>query len=76
MEWLTDRLFKVIEIKNNEMIESFIVERSWNQWFLSKKSFCTRRSRRKKMFSEILTQNSLPVVERGSLKKFAHNILR
>ena len=28
----------VIEIKNNEILLSFLVERSWNQWLLSKKS--------------------------------------
>ena len=29
--WLRDRLCNVIEIKNNGMIQSFLVERSWNQ---------------------------------------------
>ena len=53
MEWLTDRLLNVTESKNKEMIQSFLVDRSWNQWFLSKKIFCTRRSRKKKMFSKI-----------------------
>ena len=67
IEWLTDRLCNVIEIKNNETIQSFLVERSWNQWFLSKKSFCTRRSREKKMFSKIWPQNSW---EEGSVKQY------
>ena len=53
MEWPRDSLCNVIEIKNNEMIQLFLVERSWNQWFLSKKIFCIRRFRKKKMFSEI-----------------------
>ena len=50
MEWLTERLCNVIELKSNEMIQSSLVGRNWNQWFLTKKSFCTRRSRKKKMF--------------------------
>ena len=41
--------YNVIEIKINEMIQSFLVEWSWNQWLLLRKSFWTRRSR-KKMF--------------------------
>ena len=45
--WLIDRLCNRIEIKNNEMIQSFLVGRSWNQWFLLNKNFCTRRSRKK-----------------------------
>ena len=53
MEWPRDRLCYVTEIKNNEMIQLFLVERSWNQWFLSKKIICIRRFRKKKMFSEI-----------------------
>ena len=53
MQWPRDSLCNVIEIKNNEMIQLFLVERSWNQWFLSKKIFCIRRFRKKKMFSEI-----------------------
>ena len=52
-EWPKDRLCNVIEIKNNEMIQLFLVERSWNQWFLSKKIFCIRRFRKKNMFTEI-----------------------
>ena len=44
-------------MKDNEMIQLFSVDRSWNQWFLSKKKFCTRRYR-KKMFRD-LTTNSL-----------------
>ena len=67
MAGLTDRLCNVIEIKNKEMIQSFLVERSWNQWFLSKKSFCTRRSREKKIFSKIWPQNSW---EEGSVKQY------
>ena len=47
---LADRLCNVTEINNNEMIQLLLLERSWNQWFLSKKSFCTRRSRKKKYF--------------------------
>ena len=50
-------LCNVIEIKNKEMIQSFLVERSWNQWSLSKKIFFTRRFRKKKMFSEIWPQS-------------------
>ena len=53
MEWPRDRLCNVTEIKNNEMIQLFLVERSWKQWFLSKKIFCITRFRKKKMFSEI-----------------------
>ena len=53
MECLRDRPCNVIKIKNNEMIQFFLVERSWNQWSLSKKIFCIRRFREKKMFSEI-----------------------
>ena len=53
MEWLRDRICNVIEIKNNEMIQSLLVERSWNQWFLSKNIFCIRRFIKEKMFSEI-----------------------
>ena len=55
MEWLRIRLCDVTEIKNNETIQSFLVERDWNQWFFSKKIFCIRKFRKKKMFSEILT---------------------
>ena len=36
MEWPRHRIWNVIEIKSNEMIQSFLLERSWNQWFLSK----------------------------------------
>ena len=50
MELLRDVI--VIEIKNNEMIQLLLVERRWNQWFLSK-IFYIRRFRKKKMFSEI-----------------------
>ena len=53
MKWSRDRLCNMIEIKNNEMIHLLLVERSWNDWFLSKKIFCIRRFRKKKMFSEI-----------------------
>ena len=53
MEWPRDRLCNVIEIKNNEIIQLLLVERSWNQWFLSRKVFCIRRFRKKKMLSEI-----------------------
>ena len=67
MEWLIDRLCNVIEIKNNEMIQSFVVERIWNQWFLSKKIFCTSRSRKKKMFSKIWPQNSLREKGKGTV---------
>ena len=56
MQWPRGRLCNVIEIKNNEMIQLFLVERSCNQWFLSKKVFCIRRFR-KKMFSEIWPQS-------------------
>ena len=56
-EWPIDRLCNVIEIKNNEMIQLFLVERSWNQWFLSKETLCIRRLRKKKMFSEIWPQS-------------------
>ena len=55
--WEVMRLCNAIEIKNNEMIQSFLVETSWNQWFLSKKIFCIRRFRKKKMFSEIWPQS-------------------
>ena len=47
IDWLIDWLCNRIEIKNNEMIQSFLVGRSWNQWFLLNKNFCTRRSRKK-----------------------------
>ena len=40
----------MIEVKKNEMLQSFLVERSWNKWCLSKKSFCTRRPRKNKIF--------------------------
>ena len=63
MEWLIDILCNVIVIENNEMIQSFLVERVWNQWLLSEKSFFTRRSRKKKMFSEIWPQNALSSVK-------------
>ena len=53
MEWPRDRLCNITEIKNIEMIQLFLVERSWNQLFLSKKIFCIRRFRKQKMFSEI-----------------------
>ena len=53
MEWPRDILCNVTEIRNNEMIQLFLVERSWNQWFLSKKIFCIRRFRKKNMFTEI-----------------------
>ena len=56
---MVERLYNVTEIKNNKIIHSFFVERSWNQWLLLRKSFCTIRSRKKKMFSEILPQKSL-----------------
>ena len=87
MEWLRDRLYNVTEIKNNKIIHSFFVERSWNQWLFLKKSFCTIRSRKKKMFSEILPQKSLrgrqyktartlvkAIRSLKSLKNFAYNI--
>ena len=74
VEWLRDRLCNVTEIKNIEMIQSFLVERSWNQWLLSKKVLCTRRCRRKKMFSEIWqqsqgSQNSRTERKVGSVKQ-------
>ena len=39
MEWLRDKLCTLIEIKNNEMIHLCLVEKRWNQWLLSKKSY-------------------------------------
>ena len=64
MEWLKDRLCNVIEIKSNEMIQSFLVERSWNQQFQSRKIFCTRRSKKTKTISKTSPQNSLRETER------------
>ena len=53
IEW--PRLCNVIEIRNNEMIQSFLVEMSCNQWFLPKKTFCIRIFSKKKMFFGDLT---------------------
>ena len=52
MKWPRDRLFNVNEININEMMEFFLVEKSWNQWFLSKSIFCISRFRKKKRFPE------------------------
>ena len=52
MTWPRDRLFNVNEININEMMEFFLVEKSWNQWFLSKSTFCISRFRKKKRFPE------------------------
>ena len=52
MTWPRDRLFNVNEININEMMEFFLVEKSWNQWFLSKSIFCISRFRKKKRFPE------------------------
>ena len=48
--WNGWEICNVFGIRNNEMFQSFFVERSWKQWFLSKKSFCTRRFRKRKCF--------------------------
>ena len=42
MEWLRDGLFNVTDIKNNEMVQSFLGGWSWSHWCL-----CTRRPRKK-----------------------------
>ena len=52
MTWPRDRLFNVNEININEMMEFFLVEKSWNQWFLSKSIFCISRFRKNKRFPE------------------------
>ena len=64
--WNSWEICNVIEIKKNEMLQSFLVEKGWNQWFLSKKSFCTRRSKKEKVFSEIWPQTHWQI---GSVKQ-------
>ena len=90
MELLRDGLFNIIEIKNNEIIQSFLVGRSWRQWCLSKNSFCTRGSRKKDVFGDLTTKltkrkvvwNSTGACDVKAVRwlksftKFAHNILK
>ena len=59
MEFLRYRLCNATESKNNEMIQSFLVERRKNQSFLSKKSFRKRTCRKKEHAFGDLTTNSL-----------------
>ena len=49
--------------------------RSRNQLFLSKKSFCTRRSRKKKTFSDIV-DHRLTGTEEGSAKKYEKSLIK
>ena len=64
--WNSWKICNVIEIKKNEMLQSFLVEKGWNQWFLLKKSFCTRWSKKEKVFSEIWPQTHWQI---GSVKQ-------
>ena len=50
MEWPRDTPCNVTEIKNNEMMKSFLVEWSCNHWFFSKKIFYIRKIRKKWCF--------------------------
>ena len=68
MEWLNDRLCDVIEISKHAMIQSFLVERNWNQWFLSKKSFCTRRSKKRRCFRRF--DHKAYEIEESSVKQY------
>ena len=52
MEWPIDKICNVTEIKIIETIQSILVERSWNQWFLPKRIFYIMRFRKKKIFLE------------------------
>ena len=40
---IVERLCNVFEINNSKMVQLFLVERSWNQWFLSKNIFCIHK---------------------------------
>ena len=55
IEWPRDRLCNVFEINNSEMVQLLLVERSWNQWILSKKIFCIHQEIQKKedVFGEL-----------------------
>ena len=49
------KIRNVIEIKNNEIFRLFLVEKSWNQWFLSPKSFCIGRYGNRRSFQDLTT---------------------
>lgn len=61
----------MIEIKTNEMFQSFLVERNLNQWFLGKKSFgndafgdFTTNSLGKKKYEKVKTCEGYTVIEK------------
>ena len=73
MEWLWDRLCNVIEIKNNEKIQSFLVERTWNQWFFFEEDFLHQETQKKEdVFRDLTTVRRIRILtERkvGSVKQ-------
>ena len=48
-----NRLCNVIEIKNNEMIQLFLVERSWNQWFCRRRFSALGDSEKRRCFQRL-----------------------